>query len=82
MPTSPIWSSRPSRLRRPVPKLAVAAVKSAINVASEAYEGINKAVKQVAEVTEANVVAATEATLKAANVAAPKAAPRAARKAA
>jgi phasin family protein len=61
---------------------AVAAVKSAMNVASEAYEGINKAVKQVADVTEANVVAATEATLKAANFAAPKAAPRAARKAA
>ncbi len=51
---------------------AVAAVKSAIAAANDAYEGLNKASKQVAEVAEASVAAATQATLKAANVAAPK----------
>ena len=54
-------------------EVAVAAVKTAMKSANEAYEGINKAAKQVAEVAEASVVAATEATMKAANVAAPKA---------
>ncbi len=54
-------------------EVAVAAVKTAIKSANEAYEGLNKAAKQAAEVAEASVVAATEATLKAANVAAPKA---------
>lgn len=54
-------------------EVAVAAVKSAIKTANEAYEGLNKAAKQAAEVAEASVAAATEATLKAANVAAPKA---------
>ena len=54
---------------------AVAAVKTAIKTANEAYEGLNKAAKQAAEVAEASVSAATAATLKAANVtAAPKAA--------
>ena len=54
---------------------AVAAVKTAIKTANEAYEGLNKAAKQAAEVAEASVAAATSATLKAANVvAAPKAA--------
>ena len=53
---------------------AVAAVKTAIKTANEAYEGLNKAAKQAAEVAEASVAAATSATLKAANVvAAPKA---------
>lgn len=53
---------------------AVAAVKTAIKTANEAYEGLNKAAKQAVEVAEANVAAATSATLKAANVVAPKAA--------
>jgi len=55
-------------------EVAVAAVKTAIKSANDAYEGLNKAAKQAAEVAEASVAAATEATLKAANVAAPKAA--------
>jgi phasin family protein len=55
-------------------EVAVAAVKTAIKTANEAYEGLNKAAKQAAEVAEASVAAATSATLKAANVAAPKAA--------
>jgi phasin family protein len=55
-------------------EVAVAAVKTAIKTANEAYEGLNKAAKQAAEVAEASVSAATEATMKAANVAAPKAA--------
>ncbi|MDP3539580.1 MAG: phasin family protein [Azonexus sp.] len=55
-------------------EVAVAAVKTAIKTANEAYEGLNKAAKQAAEVAEASVSAATQATLKAANVvAAPKA---------
>lgn len=58
-------------------EVAVAAVKTAIKTANEAYEGLNKAVKQVAEATEASVSAATEATLKAANLAPVKAAPKA-----
>jgi phasin family protein len=55
-------------------EVAVAAVKTAIKTANEAYEGLNKAAKQAVEVAEANVAAATSATLKAANVVAPKAA--------
>jgi len=55
-------------------EVAVAAVKTAIKSANEAYEGLNKAAKQAAEVAEASVTAATQATFKAANVAAPKAA--------
>jgi hypothetical protein len=55
-------------------EVAVAAVKSAIKSANEAYEGLNKAAKQAVEVAEANVAAATSATLKAANVVTPKAA--------
>jgi phasin family protein len=55
-------------------EVAVAAVKSAIKTANEAYEGLNKAAKQAADVAEASVAAATQATLKAANVVAPKAA--------
>ena len=55
-------------------EVAVAAVKTAIKSANEAYEGLNKVAKQAAEVAEASVSAATAATLKAANVAAPKAA--------
>ncbi len=60
-------------------EVAVAAVKTAIKTANEAYEGLNKAAKQAAEVAEASVSAATSATMKAANVvAAPKAGKKAA----
>jgi phasin family protein len=59
-------------------EVAVAAVKTAIQSANDAYEGLNKAVKQAAEVAEASVAAATSATMKAANVAAPKAGKKAA----
>lgn len=45
--------------------VAVAAVKSAIAAANSAYETMNKAAKQVAEMAEANVAAATSATVKA-----------------
>jgi phasin family protein len=50
--------------------VAVAAVKSAIAAANSAYDSMNKAAKQVAEITEANVTAATEATVKAVSSAA------------
>lgn len=53
-------------------EVAVAAVKSAIAASNSAYEGINKAAKQVAEIAEANVAAATSATVKAAAAVAPK----------
>jgi phasin family protein len=60
-------------------EVAVAAVKTAIKSANEAYEGLNKAAKQAAEVAEASVAAATSATMKAANVvAAPKSSKKAA----
>jgi len=45
--------------------VAVAAVKSAIAAANSAYDSINKAAKQVAEIAEANMSAATTATVKA-----------------
>ncbi|MEY2632820.1 MAG: hypothetical protein RIR00_1474 [Pseudomonadota bacterium] len=45
--------------------VAVAAVKSAIAAATSAFDNMNKAAKQVAEITEANVAAATNATVKA-----------------
>ncbi|MBS1159382.1 MAG: Phasin [Proteobacteria bacterium] len=54
-------------------EVAVAAVKTAIKSANEAYEGLNKVAKQAAEVAEASVSAATAATLKASSAAAPKA---------
>ena len=50
--------------------VAVAAVKSAIAAANSAYDSINKAAKQVAEIAEANVAAATNATVKAVGAAA------------
>lgn len=50
-------------------EVAVAAVKSAITAANEAYEGLNKAAKQATEVAQASVVA----TVEAAKAAAPKA---------
>ena len=45
--------------------VAVAAVKSAIAADNSAFDNMNKAAKQVAEITEANVAAATNATVKA-----------------
>jgi phasin family protein len=53
--------------------VAVAAVKSAIAAANSAYDNMTKAVKQVAEITEANVTAATNATVKAVGTTAAKA---------
>jgi len=53
--------------------VAVAAVKSALAAANSAYETMNKAAKQVAEMAEANVAAATSATVKAVGAASPKA---------
>jgi len=50
--------------------VAVAAVKSAIAAANSAYDSMNKAAKQVAEIAEANVTAATNATVKAVGAAA------------
>lgn len=55
-------------------EVAVAAVKTAIKSANDAFEGMNKAAKQAADVAEASVAAAAQATMKAANLAAPKAA--------
>lgn len=49
-------------------EVAVAAVKSAIKSANEAYAGLNKAAKQASEVAEASVAAITDATVKAAKV--------------
>ncbi len=51
--------------------VAVAAVKSAIAAANSAFGNINKAARQVVEITEANVAAATSATVKAAGTATP-----------
>lgn len=53
--------------------VAVSAVKSAIAAANSAYETMNKAAKQVAEMAEANVAAATAATVKAVGASAQKA---------
>ncbi|MFN4148107.1 MAG: phasin family protein [Rhodocyclaceae bacterium] len=52
--------------------VAVAAVKSALAAANSAYDTMNKAARQVAEMAEANVAAATSATAKAVDAAAPK----------
>lgn len=46
---------------------AVALLKSAVAAANGAYDSLNKAAKQLADVTEANVSAATQATVRAAN---------------
>ncbi|PKO94663.1 MAG: granule-associated-like protein [Betaproteobacteria bacterium HGW-Betaproteobacteria-10] len=54
--------------------VAVAAVRSAIAAASSAFDNMNKAAKQVAELAEANVAAATNATVKATGSATKKAA--------
>ena len=45
--------------------VAVTAVKSAIAAANSAYDSMNKAAKQVADMAQANVAAATSATVKA-----------------
>lgn len=45
--------------------VAFAAMKSALAASNSAYDNVNKAVRQVAEMTEANVSAATDATVKA-----------------
>lgn len=45
--------------------VAVAAVKSALSAANSAFENVNKAARQVADITEAGVSAATNATVRA-----------------
>lgn len=52
--------------------VAVAAVKSAIAAATSAFDNMNKAAKQVADIAEANVTAATNATVKAVGATAKK----------
>lgn len=51
---------------------AVSAIKTVIAGAHTAFDAINKAAKDVAQMTEANVAAATDATIKAVSAAAPK----------
>lgn len=46
-------------------EVAVSAVKSAIAAATSAFDNMNKAARQVADIAEANVAAATNATVKA-----------------
>ena len=46
-------------------EVAVNAVKSAIAAATTAFDNMNKAAKQVADIAETNVAAATNATVKA-----------------
>ena len=46
-------------------EVAVSAVKSAIAAATSAFDSMNKAARQVADIAEANVAAATNATVKA-----------------
>jgi phasin family protein len=46
-------------------EVAVNAVKSAIAAATSAFDNMNKAAKQVADIAETNVAAATNATVKA-----------------
>lgn len=54
-------------------EVAVAAVKTAMKSANEAFDSLNKVAKQAAEVAEASVSAATQAGIKAADaVVAPK----------
>jgi phasin family protein len=50
---------------------AVAAVKSAISAANTAFDNVNKAARQVANITEASVDAATSATVRAVGAAVP-----------
>lgn len=51
-------------------EVAVSAIKSAFAASNSAYDGMVKAMRQAADVTEANVAAATGATVKAARPAA------------
>ena len=51
---------------------AVSAIKTVIAGAHTAFDAFNKAAKDVAHMTEANVAAATDATIKAVGAAAPK----------
>lgn len=46
-------------------EVAISAVKSALAASNSAYDGMVKAVRQAADVAEANVAAATSATVKA-----------------
>jgi len=57
---------------------AVALVKSALSAANNAYESVQKAAKQAADVAEANFQAMTTTAVKASQAAAPKATKRAA----
>jgi phasin family protein len=52
-------------------QVAVAAVKSAFSAANTAFENVNKAARQVANITEASVDAATSATVRAVGAASP-----------
>ena len=54
--------------------VAIAAVKSAVNAANSAFESVNKATRQVANIAEASVSAASSATVRAlgSNTAAPR----------
>jgi phasin family protein len=52
--------------------VAITAMKSVLAAANSAYDNVTKAVKQVTEITEANVTAATNATIKSAGSSAPK----------
>lgn len=52
--------------------VALVAIKTAIAAANSAYDNINKAAKQVADLAEANVNAAVEATAKSVSAPAPK----------
>ena len=61
---------------------AVAAVKSAITAANNAYEGLTQAARQVNELTDASIAAASESVSKVSAVVAPAAAPRKTKKAA
>lgn len=61
-------------------EVAVSAVRSALSAANSAFENVNKAARQVAEITEASVNAATSATVRAVNSGTPAANPSASRK--
>jgi len=52
--------------------VAITAARSAFAAANSAYDSLNKAAKQVVELTEANVNAATDATVKAVSTASAK----------
>ena len=58
-------STTPSRTPRPARETAVALVKSAVAAANNAYESVHKAVKQAADVAEANFQTITNTAVKA-----------------